>query len=980
MTLLETERLIRKMSELLQQGGNPDIAPKLAGDFAAACHAANLRLQQCEAMIKAGDRHQAIQLAETAPNLLDLITVLEFRSADDWRAFCQQNALPVAERIDARSVHALNDCYAMGIATGHPLYAAYREAVLNRNDEEALNALQTITRLNPGDGNAASELARLDAKVLAARLEHLAGVLNGGDTALIVAAIESIEAFRFKTRLGGEVWCKAQTVRCGFLLAEAAKLKAASQWVDALAKLDFIRRLQDELKLEFPTALVEQLEALESWAHGEQEKNRKEREFRALLAELHFRVQQSEEKDTSARYVKLAELRDDFESLHKVWRSLTDFTRPIPDDTTAAFRKRSALLEAEIARREAIRRRTILVSSAAALIVGAIVVWFVLGQMRAREFATALQAAVSQRQARAAEHLLDRVRNSEKRLLGVGSLNAAVAAAESFVTKERGLLANFETAFAKLPTQLGGVPDVTRVNAIADQLTQTRTALNALAPDLKSENEPRVHAFEKQWQQFLSEGGVAVNGLLEAWISSAEKQCSQLDFRAPVETAAAQISALSGVIQKINDCEAGFTNHVNLRSDLLQRAAVARAKFTAYDRELKKLDDGMAALKKARAFNEFSSAISLIASSEFSSAPAASAAASIQSLGLTDEAALRSLLGATNAGTWAFINKGKPASVVPEIAMPAELKFLQQLSADPGVGASHYQYRLWLDREGTKSVEWITAGAFDNSQSWKQIKAWTPSASATSATFQDRDYGYFDGQWKLSPTQPIYRLEQVSNLKDASAFGAVGLGKVWSGGSTYGRPMLEVLDAVKDSHDGSPVFRAYLLSSLVELMEFQPDAWGLSFCPSARAHVAHIRSIVGGQIASGDWFVPAKAKAWGEKLDQFFAAEKPLSYAKQAAGNLALAQSAAKDGLRYVGFVGLDGKPVVTENPIPTEMWGYDATRKQPIPVSSSAMPLSPLFALPVSRAEYLTKAGVSTDAASFTNALPPLFRAATTP
>jgi len=192
MTLLETERLIRKMSELLHQGGNPDVAPKLAGDYAAACHAANLRLQQCEAMIKAADRHQAIQLAETAPNLLDLVTVLEFRHTDDWRAFCQQNALPVADRIDARSVHALNDCYAQGITTDHPLYAAFRNAVLHRNDEEALKILQSITRLNPTDANAAAELARLDAKVLSARLEHLGGILHGSEPTLIVAAIETI--------------------------------------------------------------------------------------------------------------------------------------------------------------------------------------------------------------------------------------------------------------------------------------------------------------------------------------------------------------------------------------------------------------------------------------------------------------------------------------------------------------------------------------------------------------------------------------------------------------------------------------------------------------------------------------------------------------------------------------------------------------------------------------------------------------------
>jgi hypothetical protein len=979
MTLLETERLIRKMSELLQQGDNPDIASKVAGDYAAACHVANLRLQQCEAMIKARDSHQAIQLAETPPNLLDVITVLEFRRADDWRALCQKNALPFAERIDARSVQALNDCYAQGITTDHPLYSAYRKAVLNRNDEEALKALQSIARLNPTDDNAASELARLDAKVLAARLEDLGALLNDGDNALVVAAIEAIEAFGLKTR-PGDVWRDAGAMRCGFMLDEVAKLKAALQWMDALAKLDFIRRIQTELKLEFPPATVRQMEALESWARGEQEKDRKSREFGALLAELHYRVQQSEEKDTSARYVKLPEVRDDYEALHKVWRSLTDFTRPIPDDATAAFRKRSALLEAEIARRTAIHRRTILVGSVGALVFGSVIAWFVLGQMKAREFADQLQTAVLQRQARAAEHLLERIRTSENRLLSVGSVNTAVASAESFVTKERGLLASFETTFGKLPNQLGGDPDAAQVNAIADQVASTRTALNALAPDLKTENEPRVHAFEKQWKQYLSEGGVVVNGLFEQWIGSAEKQCAQLDYRVPIETARSQISTLSGVIQKINDCEAGFTNHVSLRTDLLQRGMAARSKFTAYDRELRKLDEGMSALKEARAFSEFAAAITVMASSEFSGAPAAAAATSVKSLGVTDEAALRSLLNATNAATWAFINKGKFTSLVPEITMPAERALLQRLNADPTVNASHRRYRLWLDRENTRSEEWITAGAFESSQGWRQIKAWTPSASATSATFADRDYGYFDGQWRLSPTQPIYRLAQVSRLEEASAFGEIGLGKVWSGGSTYGRPALEVLDAIKNSREGSPVFRAYLFCSIVELMEFQPDAWGLSFCPSARVHVADIHQIVGGQIAAGDWFVPSKSKDWGDKLDQFFVAWKSISYAMQATVNLSLARAAAQDGFRYVGFVGLEGKPVVSEIPPPWEMWAYDAGLKQPIRLSHSAMPLSPLFALPAPSSDYLAKAGINAEAASIGSALPPLFRPAPPP
>ena len=979
MTHLETERLIRKMAELLQKGGNTDLAPKLAGDYAAACHAANLRLQQCEGMIKAGDRHQAIQLAETAPNLLDLITVLEFRNADDWRSFCQQNSLPVAERIDARSVHELNECYALGITTDHPLYAAYRKAVLNRNDEEALKALQSITRLNPTDGNAASELARLDAKVLTAQITHLGHLITGGDAGTVVAAIEAIEAFGFTNRPEGEVWGKAEIIRCGWVIAAAAQMKAAAQWREVLAKLDFVQHLQKGFKLELPGAVLQQMATLQTWARGEQEKDGKEREFQALLAELRLRIHQSEEKDTAARYVKLPELRDDSESLHKVWRSLTDFTRPIPEEIAAAFRKRSGLLDAEIARRTAIRLRTILASSAVAVVVGAVLVWLVLGQMKAGDFVKQLQAAVAQRQTRAAERLIDRLHTSETKLLSVGSVNAALANAETFVAEQRALLANFETALAKLPAKLNGDPEVTQINAIADRLTQTRATLNALTPDLKAENEPRVQAFEQQWRQYLSEGGMVVNGILEQWITSAEKQGEELDYRTPIATATTQIATLSGVVQKIDDCEVGFKKHVTLRGDLVQRAAAVRTKFAAYDHELRKINDGLEALKKAATVADYSAAISLVASSEFSGAPAVVDAAAIQSLGTTEEAVLRSLLNATNAAKWAFINKKKNADFIPEMAMPVEREFFQRLTSDPAVSANHQHYRLWLDANNTKSVDWITVGFIDTAEGWKKIPACTISASANSANFDDHDYGIFSGQLKLSPTQSVFRVEIISETNSTAAFSSVGLGSVYTSGSGYSGALLPVLDAIKDSRDGSPVFRAHLFCSLVGIMESQPESWGLSFCPTARADAKTIQSITGGPINSGDWLVPTKVTAWTAKLDHFFISRKPVSYAKQAVANLTLAQAAAKDGLHYIGFIGLAGKPILTGE-APAEMWGYDSASKQPVRYTGSALPLSPLFALSVPTADYLNKASVSVDAPSYANALPPLFRATKTP
>ena len=974
MTLLETERLARRISERLQQGDNPESAAKLAEDYVTACHAANLRLQQCEAMIKAGDHQQAIQLAETTPNLLDLVTVLEFRGSDGWRGYCQQNTLPVADRIDARAIRALNDCYARGISTDHPLYAVYRRAVLNRNDEEALKALQSITRLNPSDSNAASELSRLDAKVLAARLQHLGVSVEGSDSQLVVAEVETIESFGFKTRPDGDGWRKAQAIRCGVLLEQAAKLKDLFQWTDAQGKIDFIHSLRIEFKLELPIASLKQLEVLETWARGEKEKDRKQREFQLLLAELYVRIRQSEEKDTSARYVRLPELRDDYEALHKVWRSLTDFAWPIPQDPTAAFNKRSALLEGEIYRRTAIQRRVIVTTSLIILVIVAAVAWVASERIKARNLSRQLQLAVGQGQAHSAEQLL-KYAHSKK----MGDANS-VATAEIFVAKENSLLGNFQSILKQLPQQFPDKPDGAYLASIADQLSSARSALNSLAPDLKMENEPSLEAFQQKWQNYLVESGATVNSLLEQWVSTAENQCAELDYNAPLDKTRHQLNELSDLIEKANDCEAGFQKNLQLRVDLLECLSAVRNKFEAYQAELGKIDSGLATIQGARTVNDFSKGIKMIAESEYSTAPAAAAAFAVQSLDASDAAALQFLLNATNASMWAYIQKDRSVKFIPDLVMPAERQILRQLDNDPAVSAIHQHYHFWLDSGGNDTVDWITAGVLDDSTGWKKIPAWTVSTTATDAIFSDHDYGYFDGQYKLSPTQPVFRIEQLSSIDETSAFHSIGLENILSDNETYTKSLLGIIDSIKDSQEGSPLFRAYLFSQLVDLMNLRPDAWGLSFCPSVRAHDSQIKAIVGGKLADGDWLVPSKVNAYSERLEQYFAASRSVSYQTQASGLLSLMQAVSKDGLQYIGFVGLDGKPSFIAGANPAEFWGYNAGLKEPvlstaISKSINFIPLSPLFTTTASRREYMANAGINPNDPSFQGVLPPLFQ-----
>ncbi|HEX3717356.1 MAG TPA: hypothetical protein VH595_05255 [Verrucomicrobiae bacterium] len=797
--------------------------------------------------------------------------------------------------------------------------------------------------------------------------------------------IEKIEAFGFRNHPEGDIWRRAQVIRCESLLKEISAHKDSSKWMDGLAKLDFIHKLKNDFKLDLSADSEKHLDGLDSWARAEQAKAKQEREFQSCLAELRYRIIQSEEKDTSARYVKLPELRGDYEALHKVWRSLEGFTRPIPDEAASGFRKRSALLEGEIARRTTIQYRIIISAAVIVLVVGGSLAWFVSRQIKARDFAGQLQTAIAQRQCHTAERLIERLHTQEQTLLSSARLNSAVADAESFVGREHALLAGFETAFAKLPQQLRGEANSARLADLSGELASARNSLNALAPDVRGENEPRLQTFETQWQKYLADSSSTANDSLNQWITEAERQSEQLDYRASLETSTAQIATLSALVQKIGECESGLTNYLALRADLLQRSTIVHERFDAYDRELRKITEGMAALQKAHDTKDFSEAIALVASSEFSTSSNVKAASVVQSLNPSQEAILRTLLGATNASTWSYIQKAQNSDFVPEVMMPAERTLFQQLNDDPAVGTTHAHYRFQLDADGARNVEWITAGVLDDTGGWKQIKAWEPSPYSSSATFTDHSYGYFDGKCRLSPTVLVNRLIDLGDMKDTECLNSCGLQTVVRGRDSYAKPMLGVLDAIKDSHEGSPIFRAWLFIRLIDIMRLQPEAWGLTFCPAIRTDEAKIKKALGDQLNSGDWFVDAKASTYGAKVEQFFGSSKSVSYMKQAVGLLTLAQAVSKNGLAYVGFVDLNGKPHFIENPPAVELWGYSAALQQPVLLEfnigkdtilrEAAMPLSPMFVLDSPCKEYLTQAGVNPGDVTFRGALPPLFR-----
>ena len=103
----------------------------LASAYARLCAQANTRLRRCVDYLRQGMRCEAVELAETPPNLLETITTLDFPQRKAWDALCGKLRLPLGPPLRFEAAHELNESYVADIAL-RDLLSRHRRLALGR--------------------------------------------------------------------------------------------------------------------------------------------------------------------------------------------------------------------------------------------------------------------------------------------------------------------------------------------------------------------------------------------------------------------------------------------------------------------------------------------------------------------------------------------------------------------------------------------------------------------------------------------------------------------------------------------------------------------------------------------------------------------------------------------------------------------------------------------------------------------------------
>ncbi len=976
MTLSQAERLVRKIDELLGQPGLEAQAAKLAQDYAELGRAANRRLEQCAAMIENGDDLQALQLAETPPALLNLITILSFRQAKEWRSYCQGHNLPWVEPFYDKHVRALNSTYGKGIATDHPYYRDYRRAIMQGEDALALSILRVIARLNPTDKNTAQELQRLEEKTVQTKLGKLRQVLESGDTDGALAQLTQLEASALAIPPRHPVWQQAQVVRCQHLLRQVQSLRERDAWEEAEPVVEEIQTLANQNDVPLSPEDTETWNNLAEWTAGCRSAVAQEQEFEHAVAALRYQVETNESRQGAVGGLTLEQLQGELNQLANRMQEAERSGRSLDGNLISRYQRVCAGLQGRIQQRLKQKR----VKAMAGVLLGIVllaaagVAFWVTAQNK--EITSKLQKYEADRRVGEAERLLARVPKLIPPPLKPGAgLTEELGKAGQFVAREQGLKQAFDQKLATLDASAAhGFPEpVDQVSRIRAECAQ---ALERLAPEYKTAGESSLAAFDQRWQGRLTGLQPRHDADFSTRLEEAERMAAtQLNLtngfaaiHAALPQVRSRLAELAGIQAKPIPLEAGLVQRFrNLTNQVFSLGAAAER------------------LPEARAADDYLKDLEQLSQSSLVTADQRETMRKVHELKLKPVEILGALLLPGQSQAWESLDNSAAArpTFMPDQPTRQEKEAYFKLRDDRNIQEVYTYLLERRDRPGNTAARHyiFTRGKLGQDRFGGPAGViYDPIKFPDNLRFEQASVDTWD----------YTNISNQGLTKEAHAFQNLGLADLIDPNTgNYQKSILQLLDQLNGDDDSSALFRAYVSLQLYALAELRPAEWGLQWSPSVSVHIQTLKDLGAQSLRSGDWMVHSQVALYREPLESYFEKARATSLEKQARFFQLLTRQACDVGFAFAGFVDAKGSPVLSQaSAAGVEYWGWNGRSDAPVLLLKRTdsndgwkqldepLPFSPLFVFKEDRRRVLDRvaAGTLYPIHGATALLPPLF------
>ncbi len=972
-TLTQVERLVRKIDELIGRPGLEAQAAKLAQDYAELARSANRRLEQCAAMIENGEDLQALQLAETQPPLLDLVTLLGFRQAKEWRDYCQSHNLPVAEPFYDKHIRILNTTYGKGLTSDQSFYRDYRRAVMMGDEARALSILRVLARLNPGDRNTAQELQRLEQKAVQKALEDLRQIMaTNNDTQGIITKLTQLEASSLAIPANDPVWLQAQIVRCQDLLGQAQALREQDAVEQTADLVEEIRRLAEQNDIPLSAADTQAWTNLEAWVSDRRAASADEQDYQNALGALQYQLETFENTHPGAGRPTLPQMQADQNLLTGKVRDLERFGRPIEEDLAGRSQEIFALLDRQIKNQQ--KRRQLAgwagVIAVLVVIVGA-ALWY-LALTESRDITKRLQTLTAARRVTDTEQVLGEAESLIKHVPSFlppaldpsSGLKQAMTEARQSVSRELEFKREFDLKL-EMMRELAAHGFASTSDQIASARSDCAQALDNLAPEFKTDAESQLAGLQP-----------ANNSYFEKLLTSAEN-----DATANLNLAKG-FDALASTLPRLQGSLAGLEKQQN---ETLPVAPALISRYRDLTNQCSLWQMATDQLLGARTVEDYFNGLKQLAQSSLLPAVDGEALGKALELKASQSELLGALLLPGQPQAWAQLDPAADPSPKfrPDQPSDEEKSACLNLSNDKNA-QEIYSYHLdkRLRHDNTLESHYVfTQGKLRNNKSGQPSGlVYDPTQFPDQAQFEQSSYDDWD----------YTNVSYIGMIKESRSFQDWQLGDLIDPNTgNYQKSILQLLDQISQDQEASAIFRAYISLRLFEIAELRPVEWGLSWCPGAAVHIQSLKDLGAGNLRSGDWLVGARYPVYEQALKQYFDRARANSLERQARFFKLLDRRACEAGFDYVGFADANGYPRFNQaNSTGLECWGWSLRSYSPAVVlrrteasqpwvkPDALLPFTPLFVFREDRRVLLKQASDTSGYPSpaVSSFLPPLF------
>ena len=507
MSLVKLERLIHEALRILD--GDQDGALDVAREIAAASRTCNHRLQQISFLVSKGDSVQALQLAEDPPAIQDILRLLGFNKANEWKKLCIQKGWPVLEEPDENMVLLLNSAYlkAEKSKPGHQgLLEAYRGRMLKGDRLAALSLLKAHLRRSPSDEWAKNELknaTEAEARSLYQKLQKSIGVM---DETAVTEQMDVLDRSGLE-KPGQEIYQRGNLIRqiyrkrqveseVSSCLPSIRSWKSGDLWQEAVQYLDDLSQRAREYGSRLPSE-GELAEAIR-WADTRRLQERKKIQIAELERQVRIGLARLEEERGRQQKKRRSELIESLADLDRWQRMAVELSHRWEIGLEQRLSREGIMLrddEGNLARKTKLAIGTFTITIAGILIIAG---WLVFKKQSEEGIKVTIGTLMREREVKAAEGFLQQRQEDFK-----DTLIAEKERLTSFIEREKTVRNQVQDKLQKFG-QILKEPERLWLDEYS-MVQQLHKDVSALPRDFQSELQTELDHLENEWEKMAAE-------------------------------------------------------------------------------------------------------------------------------------------------------------------------------------------------------------------------------------------------------------------------------------------------------------------------------------------------------------------------------------------------------------------------------------------------------------------------------------------